>query len=151
MQEELSIHTDLQIRKPAAAVFEAIVDPAQMSNYFISASTGRMEAGRELRWSFPEFEGDFPVQVRQVEADRYISFNWETDGHDLLVEITLTPRGEEATLVGITEKSMPLGEAGLRWLQQNTAGWANFLACLKAWLEYGINLRKGSFDHHRAS
>jgi hypothetical protein len=24
---------------------------------------------------------------------------------------------------------------------------ANFLACLKAWLEYGINLRKGAFDH----
>lgn len=28
----------------------------------------------------------------------------------------------------------------------NTDGWANFLACLKAYLEYGINLRKGAFD-----
>jgi len=28
----------------------------------------------------------------------------------------------------------------------NTGGWANFLACLKAYLEYGINLRKDSFD-----
>lgn len=28
----------------------------------------------------------------------------------------------------------------------NTEGWANFLACLKAYLEYGINLRKGAFD-----
>jgi hypothetical protein len=37
-------------------------------------------------------------------------------------------------------------EAGRRWLMQNTEGWANFLACLKAWLEYGINLRKGAFD-----
>jgi hypothetical protein len=37
-------------------------------------------------------------------------------------------------------------EKGIKWLQGNTAGWANFLACLKAYLEYGINLRKGAFD-----
>jgi hypothetical protein len=48
--------------------------------------------------------------------------------------------------VRITEKSRPCDEAGLKWLQGNTAGWANFLACLKAYLEYGINLRKGAFD-----
>lgn len=29
---------------------------------------------------------------------------------------------------------------------QTTGGWSNFPACLKAWLEYGINLRKGAFD-----
>jgi hypothetical protein len=27
-------------------------------------------------------------------------------------------------------------EAGIKWLQGNNAGWANFLACLKARLEY---------------
>lgn len=152
MQDQtLSIHTDIQIRKPAAEVFEAIVDPTKMSNYFISKSTGRMEAGREIQWEFPEFAGAFPVQVKQVEAGRYLSFTWETEGQDLLVEISLTPQGEQATLVSVTEKSMPLSEAGLRWLQQNTAGWANFLACLKAYLEYGINLRQGAFEHHRAS
>jgi hypothetical protein len=46
----------------------------------------------------------------------------------------------------VTEKSRDKDEAGLKWLMQNTEGWANFLACLKAWLEYGINLRKGAFD-----
>ena len=28
----------------------------------------------------------------------------------------------------------------------NTEGWANFLASLKAWMEYGVNLRRGAFD-----
>jgi hypothetical protein len=37
--------------------------------------------------------------------------------------------------------------AGIKWLQGNRGGWANFLACLKAWMEYGINLRKGAFDY----
>jgi hypothetical protein len=49
-------------------------------------------------------------------------------------------------VVSITEKSRENDEAGIKWLMGNTEGWANFLACLKAYLEYGINLRKGAFD-----
>lgn len=40
-------------------------------------------------------------------------------------------------------------EKMIKWLGQNTEGWANFLACLKAYLEYGINLRKGAFDFQK--
>jgi hypothetical protein len=61
--------------------------------------------------------------------------------------MTLTPKANNSTLVSITEKSMENDEAGIKWLIGNTEGWANFLACLKAWLEYGINLRKGAFDY----
>ncbi len=46
----------------------------------------------------------------------------------------------------ITERSRANDEEGIKWLKENTAGWANFLACLKAYLEYEINLRKGAFD-----
>jgi uncharacterized protein YndB with AHSA1/START domain len=68
------------------------------------------------------------------------------DGIDLLAEIFLTPRAGDTTLVTVTEKSRNNDEAGIKWLMGNTEGWANFLACLKAYLEYGINLRKGAFD-----
>ena len=51
------------------------------------------------------------------------------------------------TVVTVTEKSLPNDEAGIKWLKGNTEGWANFLACLKAYIEYGINLRKGAFEH----
>lgn len=44
----LGIKVALQILKPANKVFEAIVDPIKMSNYFISTSTGRMEEGKTL-------------------------------------------------------------------------------------------------------
>jgi uncharacterized protein YndB with AHSA1/START domain len=142
----LEIKATLQILKPANEVFEAIVDPAKMSNYFISESTGRMEAGKVLTWKFSEFDVSFPVQVEKVEKDKYVSYYWQNSGKDLLVEMTLTARGDNATVVSITEKSMSNDEEGIKWLKQNTEGWANFLACLKAYLEYGINLRKGAFD-----
>ena len=143
----LEIETAIGIMKAPHEVFEAIVDPAKLANYFISRGSGRLEEGKTIIWSFPEFDFEFPVRVDRVEKDSYVSFRWESDGTDLLVEITLTPRGAGSTVVRITEKSRELDEAGLKWLQGNTQGWANFLACLKAYLEYGINLRKGAFDH----
>lgn len=145
--QTLEIKTAIQILKPAHEVFEAIVDPAKMSNYFISKSNGRMEEGKNLTWHFPEFDTGFPVRVGKIEKDKYISYYWnDTDGLELLVEITLNAKKDEATLVTITEKSRNNDEAGIKWLKGNTEGWANFLACLKAYLEYGINLRKGAFD-----
>lgn len=142
----LEINTAIQIQKPVNEVFEAIVDPVKMSNYFISKSSGKMEEGKQLKWQFPEFDLEFPVRVGKIEINKYISFYWEIDGIELLVEMTLTDKDHSSTVVTITEKSRNNDEAGIKWLTGNTAGWANFLACLKAFLEYGINLRKGAFD-----
>jgi len=142
----LEIKVALQILKPVNTVFEAIIDPEEMSNYFISKSSGRMIEGEQVWWKFPEFEVEFPISVGKIEQDRYISYHWEVDGEDLLVEMTLTPVEGDATVVTITEKSQDNDEAGIQWLVRNTGGWASFLACLKAYLEYGINLRKGAYD-----
>jgi len=144
--QTLEIKAALQVQKPANEVFEAIADPAQMVNYFISKSSGRMEEGKTVIWRFPEFDMEFSVRIGQIEKDRYISFYWDVEGLELLVEMTLTPSRNNSTVVTITEKSRVNDEAGIKWLQGNTEGWANFLACLKAYLEYGINLRKGAFD-----
>jgi uncharacterized protein YndB with AHSA1/START domain len=144
--QTLEIKAALQIHKPVSEVFEAIVDPVKMSNYFISKSSGRMEEGRQIKWQFPEFDMEFTVEVGKIEKDKYISFSWEMDSIKLLVEMTLIPKNNDSTLVTVTEKSRKNDEDGIKWLKGNTEGWANFLACLKAYLEYGINLRKGAFD-----
>ena len=142
----LEIKAALQIRKPVNEVFEAIVDPIKMSNYFISKSSGRMEEGRQIKWQFPEFDMEFPIRIGKIESNKYVSFYWDMDGIELLVEMTLTPTETNATIVTVTEKKRNNDDEGIKWLKGNTEGWANFLACLKAYLEYGINLRKGAFD-----
>ncbi len=142
----LEINAALQILKPSHEVFDAIIDPVKMSNYFISKSNGRMEEGRKLIWYFPEFVSEVPVRVGKIEKDKYISYYWNSeDGAELLVEIDLRPVAG-GTVVAVSEKSRNNDEAGIKWLKGNTEGWANFLACMKAYLEYGINLRKGAFD-----
>lgn len=143
----LQIKTALRVAKPANVVFEAIVDPAQMSNYFIANGSNRMEEGKTVQWSFPEMEGAFPVQVRKIAPNQEIVFTWnDVDGSETTVTITLQPVAETITFVTITEGEKAATDDGIRWLKSNTEGWANFLACLKAFLEYGINLRKGAFD-----
>lgn len=148
MKDELEINAALQIQRPAAEVFDAIVDPEKMKNYFISESTGRMEEGNELTWKFPEFDAEVPVRINQVKRGQFISFSWDTN-FELLVEMDLKSMPDDSTVVSIVEKSKPIDDAGIKWLQGNTEGWANFLACLKAYLEYNINLRKGAFDFRK--
>lgn len=146
----LEIKAKIQISKAMHEVYEAIIDPLHMANYFIADSTGRMEEGKELIWHFPEFSVDVPVTGKKTEKDSYVSFEWEgSENTKTLVEITLEEQYNGTTLVTVTEKSMENNEAGIKWLSGNSGGWANFLACLKAYLEYGINLRKGAFDFMR--
>ncbi|MFT5753220.1 MAG: hypothetical protein ACI9FW_001908 [Flavobacterium sp.] len=147
--EKLEIEVAMQIQKPVHLVFDAIINPDTMSYYFISKSTGIMEEGSELIWNFPEFELDYPVRVGKIIKDKYISFYWLVDEIELLVEMTLTEKENNSTLVTITEKSRDNDLEGLKWLSGNSFGWANFLTCLKGYLEYRIKLRKGAFDFMR--
>ena len=142
----LEIKCALQIQKPIHEVFDAIVNKDKMSQYFIAESTGNMDEGKELLWKFPEFDMEFPIKVGKIIKDNYISYYWEMDNVELLVEMNLTAKDDNSTLVSISEKSRNNDIAGLKWLSGNSFGWSNFLACLKAYLEYGINLRKGGFD-----
>jgi uncharacterized protein YndB with AHSA1/START domain len=144
--DKLQINVALQIQKPPSVVFEAIVNPQHMSGYFISYGSGRMVQGAELIWRFPEFEGDAPVRVGTVIEGKQITFSWDIDRQEMEVNINLSHVGNDDTIVRITEREMENSSAGIEWLKGNTEGWANFLCCLKAYLEYGINLRKGGFD-----
>ena len=67
----------IQIQKPIEEVFEGIVNPEKMTNYFISESNGRMETGKELIWKFPEFPVEVPIKNIQIEINHSISYVWD--------------------------------------------------------------------------
>jgi uncharacterized protein YndB with AHSA1/START domain len=141
---KLAAKASLQVQKPIEEVFEAVVDPQKITGYFIAESTGRMEAGKELQWEFGDFPGKFPVKVLEVKANQLVSFVWD---QDTVVDITFEGQSDGSTVVYITEGEKELTDENLHWLIGNTFGWGNFLDCLKAYLEYGINLRRGAFDY----
>ena len=146
MENYLTSKATIQIQKPKSEVFNAIIDAEQMNKYFIEHSTGSLETGVTVNWKFPEFEDIFPVTGKTIIKDEFISFDWSEGAEGMIVEISLSSFDNHSTIVRIEEKQMPANEEGIKWLMQQTEGWANFLACLKASLEYNINLRKGAFD-----
>jgi len=136
----------IQIQKPVKEVFEGIINPEIMTKYFISESNGRLESGKEVIWKFPEFDDYYPIKEIKIENDHSISFVWDPE---TVVVITLENYHNHSTIVRVNEKDKTLNEKNLKWALENSGGWANFLACMKAYLEYGINLRKGAFDFMR--
>ena len=143
---KLTAKATIQIQKSKNEVFDAIVNPNKMNQYFIASSTGAIETGKIVEWKFPEFDDIFPVMGGDLKQDEYISFDWSGGVDDMLVEIFLEKGENDSTIVKVIEHEMNDDEDGIKQLMGQTEGWANFLACLKAYLEYGINLRKGAFD-----
>lgn len=142
----LESNVSIQIQKPIEEVFEAIVDPLKMTKYFISESNGRLDSGKDLIWKFPELSDKFPITQTKVEPNHAISFVWDPE---TVVTITLVPLPDQSTIVRVNEEGKELNEENLKWVIENSGGWANFLACMKAYLEYGIQLRKGAFEFMR--
>ena len=145
-QKKLTAKATLQIQQSSAKVFEAITDGEIMKNYFIASSTGGLEEGKTVEWNFPEFPEKFPVTAKAITPNTYISFDWSGGVEGMLVEIFLEAQADGSTVVKVTEHAAENNEKGIAWVIGQTEGWANFLACMKAWLDHGIRLRKGAFN-----
>lgn len=143
MDKALTAKASIGIQKPIDDVFEAIVNPDIMKNYFISESTGKLESGKEIQWKFPEFDAWYPITVREVSFNQQIIFEWDPNS---TVKIELVEQTDKSTVIKVIEEGYSNNEAGTKWAIGQTEGWANFLACMKAWIEYQIPLRKGAFD-----
>jgi uncharacterized protein YndB with AHSA1/START domain len=142
-----SFQVQLKIRKPVSEVFDAVVDPKKLSGYFTRTASGPLATGQTVMWSFAEAPdvGEFPVKVKEVVKNSRISFGWESaeGGYDTLVEMTFVPLDGGATMVQIRESGWRDTPEGVKASYDNAGGWMHMMACLKAYLEYGINLRAG--------
>lgn len=142
-----------RVARPVHEVFEAVVDPAQLSGYFTTGgAVGRIEAGATVSWDFADFPGRFPVNVVEVVPNERIVLRWEAgdrdeagNPYDTTVTMTFTSLDDGRTLVRIAEEGWQPTEAGLKSSYGNCQGWSQMLAALKAYKEHGINLRDGMY------
>jgi uncharacterized protein YndB with AHSA1/START domain len=147
---ELKYRVFAYIAKPAHEVFEAVADPAQLSEYFTTGGAkGRLETGATVTWDFADFPGAFPVEVIEVVPDERIVLEWKANepGTDYRVTVTMMfkPTDDGRTLVEIVEEGWHETPAGLAGSYGNCMGWAQMVAALKVWVEHGINMREGMY------
>ena len=159
---DLKFRVAARIARPVHEVFEAVADPDKLSNYFTTGGAkGRLESGAMVTWDFADFPGAFPVEVIEVVPDKKIVLEWKANegeppnveggemkelDYNTRVTMTFTPLDDDTrTMVEIEEKGWRETEGALKASYGNCQGWAQMLAALKAWVEYGINLREGMY------
>jgi len=152
MTSTLAFEISGRIAKPVHEVFEAIVDPDQLSDYFTTnGAKGRLETGATVVWDFADFPGAFPVHVVEVEQDRRIVLRWEApkeageDPYETTVTMTFAGLDDGRTLVTIAEEGWRDTATGRKASYGNCEGWTGMLCALKAWLEHRLNLRDGFY------
>jgi len=140
----VKFQVQLKIRKPVEEVFDAVVDPARLTRYFIQASSGPLVEGATVQWKFAEVPEPLDVIVIKVVRPEAIVFEWPASGgYNTRVEMAFKPIDGASTLVQITESGWREDEAGIKDSYGNAGGWMHMMCCLKAYLEYSINLRAG--------
>jgi uncharacterized protein YndB with AHSA1/START domain len=142
-ENTIKVKVQMGILKSAHEIFEAILDPEKMNKYFITAGSGRMESGKSILWTWEDYDAEHEIKIGKIEKDKTVSFEWNGSGVNCIVIITLEPKGKDTTLVKITEADWPADYKGSNQCMGQVEGWTHFLCCLKAYLEHGVDLRKG--------
>lgn len=137
----ITVKVEDRIARPVAEVLEAIVDPAKMSQYFLSRGSGWMTTGAKLDWEWADAAAKLAIHVRSVEPDK-VTFLWSATGSPTQVTLALAPDGDGTKLTA-TELPFELSEEAAARAIGQTQGWTDFCCCLKAYLQHGIDLRAG--------
>lgn len=131
------VKAEMLIRKPAADVFNAFVDPALTTKFWFSRSSGKLEAGKRVRWDWEMYGVGDEIDVKSMEPNARIVFEWSFPKSNL-VEMTFTPHAK-GTLVSVTNSGLR-GDDVIAEALDLTGGWNIVLCAAKAWLEHGIKL-----------
>ena len=158
---ELKFKVAARIAKPVDEVYEAVADPAQLSQYFTTGGAqGRIETGATVTWDFHDFPGAFPVEIVAAVPNEKIVLRWDASegeppnvagaepraaDYKTVVTMTFSALDDGRSAVEIAEQGWRETAGALQASYGNCQGWAQMLCALKAWLEHGINLRDGMY------
>lgn len=140
LREAPVANTGMLIRKPAAEVYEAFIDPAITAKFWFTHGSNRLDSGRAIEWEWRMYDFKSPVVVRELVKDRKIVVGWGEPA--TTVEWTFEPMLDgTATFVTIRNSGFQ-GDADqqVKTAVDSADGFALVLSGAKAWLEKGITL-----------
>jgi uncharacterized protein YndB with AHSA1/START domain len=133
--------TGMLIRRPAADVFEAFVNPDITTKFWFTKSSGRLEDGKQTQWEWEMYDISIPVTAKAIEPNQRIVIAWPGYTSLTTVEWTFEPQEDGTTFVRITESGFTGdGDELVKQIADSTQGFTLVLAGLKAFLEHNIQL-----------
>ncbi|MCI1588967.1 SRPBCC family protein [Heyndrickxia oleronia] len=145
---DTQVTTKFKIVKPASEVFEAIVDPEKIGNFWFSSSSERWEQGKNITLRYDEYNAEGKIHVVEVEENKKIVFSWGPEDQETIVTILFVELDQTSTRIEVTESGFKEDDPEIvnKMLGQKE-GWVFALTCLKAYLENGITTLRGSLIH----
>src|SRR5713226_8099353 len=89
------------IRKPAAEVYEAFIDPAITSKFWFSKGSDKLEVGKQVQWDWEMYNSSVKVNVQALEPCKRILVDWSGYGAPTTIEWTFTPCRDSTTFVSV--------------------------------------------------
>lgn len=130
-------------------MFEAIVDPVKIGNFWFSSSSERWEQGKSITLRYDEYEAEGVINVLEAEENKKIVFSWggESD-EETVVTITLKELDNTSTIIEVNESGLNEDDPEIvnKMLGQKE-GWVYMLTCLKGYLENGVSDLRASLIH----
>ena len=77
------VQAQMLIRKPVTEVFNAFVDPAATTQFWFSKSSGKLEAGKRVRWDWEMYGVSDEIDVKAIAPDQRIVFQYTTSSTSL--------------------------------------------------------------------
>lgn len=141
------VKVGMLIRRPAADVFRAFVDPAITTRFWFTKSSGPLAPGASVRWEWEMYGVGTDVTVHAFEEDVRLVFDWGAADARTTVEVRLLP-WHEHTYVQIAERGFTgSGDQVVARVANSTGGFSTLLCAMKAFLEHGLVLTV-VLDHH---
>lgn len=134
-----TVETQMLIRKPVSEVFQAIIDPAITTNFWFTKSSGQLETGKTITWTWEMYGVSTNVLVKNIIQNEKNSTEWGEPA--TTVDYEFIPLTNDTTYVvirnyGFKETADDLIQA----IKDNTCGFTTVLDGMKAYLEHNIKL-----------
>lgn len=134
-----TVETQMLIRKPVSTVFQAFIDPAITTNFWFTKSSGQLEAGKTVTWTWEMYGVSTNVVTKEIIPNKAISIEWGNPATN--VDFVFTPLTDDTTYVVIKNYGFKeTGDELIQVIKDSTGGFTTVLDGLKAYLEHNIRL-----------
>lgn len=139
----------MKIHKPSNVVFEAIVDPKKIGNFWFSSSSERWEQGKKVILRYDEYKAEGVINVLELRENKKIVYSWgEEHNEATIVTIILNESDNGSTIIEVSESGLREEDPEVvNKMMGQKEGWVYMLSCLKCYVEHDINTIRASLIH----
>lgn len=140
-QNNFTAEAAMLIRKPIEEVFEAFINPEITTHFWFTKSTGKLEEGKEIIWTWEMYNHSTALTVKSIVPNETILIEWANSKEKASVEWNFKSLGNSKTFVSVLNSGFKGNtEEIVTEVRNSTEGFTLVLAGLKAYLEHGIEL-----------